>query len=186
MASSSDFRILADLVSSASKTYSQASSWRVRLGSLDVIRIIAHRMALDPAARSRAVTIFKQGLVDTIIEVRGFAHLCLAGLLRMMPSSEIENIISAAPKLRRRKGKKEEQDAESLEIRHGRVLEISAIVLSHPTDLPSWMSDAVTALCLLNDDEPVIKQTIIHTVGEFKKVFTFFPCIFERKLIYLF
>lgn len=164
-----DFRILSDLISSAAKMYSKASSWRVRLGSLDVIRIIAHRMALDSTARCSAVSVFKQALTDCVIEVRGFAHLCLAGLFRMIPSEDIQKIVAAAPKYGGRKGKNQAQTADSIEVRHGKVLELSAIVLSHPTDLPDWMPEAITALCLLNDDDPVIKQTIIHTIGEFKK-----------------
>jgi hypothetical protein len=164
------------LLDSVESIFSHASSWRVRLGALDAIRAISHRLVLDSNPRNRALKIFKDGLTDKVLDVRIFAHLCLAGLLRMVPSEDIMAIIAEAPKSRRR-GKVQGQAADNLELRHGKVLGISAAVLSHPTDLPEWMADAVTSLCSLNDEDPVIKQSIINTIGEFKKVCAF-CCMF--------
>ena len=135
-----------------------------------LIRIISHRLVLDPNARLSASTAFKRALTDSVIEVRNFSHLCLAGLLRMESSEEILGVIANAPKSRRRQPKSEAQSEEKIEARHGRVLALSAAILSHPTDLPDWMADAIAALCSLSDEDPAIKQTIIRTIGEFKKV----------------
>ncbi len=157
------------MLDSAASVFSLATSWRVRLGALDAIRAIAHRLVLDSNPRNRALKTFKDGLTDKVLDVRIFAHLCLAGLLRMVPSEDIMAIIADAPKSRRR-GKMQGQVADNIELRHGKVLGLSAAVLSHPTDLPEWMAEAVTALCSLNDEDPVIKQSIINTIGEFKKV----------------
>jgi hypothetical protein len=167
--SSADFTVLSSLLDSAASVFSLASSWRVRLGALDAVRAISHRLVLDLNPRNRALKIFKDGLTDKVLDVRIFAHLCLAGLLRMVPSEDIMAIIAEAPKSRRR-GKMQGQVADNIELRHGKVLGVAAAVLSHPTDLPEWMADAVTALCSLNDEDPVIKQSIINTIGEFKKV----------------
>jgi hypothetical protein len=164
-----DFAVLSGLLDSSASIFSVASSWRVRLGALDAIRAIAHRLVLDSNPRNRALEIFKVGLTDKVLDVRIFAHLCLAGLLRMVPSEYIMAIIAEAPKSRKR-GKIQGQVTDNIEVRHGKVLGLSAAVLSHPTDLPEWMADAVTALCSLNDEDPIIKQSIINTIGEFKKV----------------
>jgi hypothetical protein len=175
--SSTDFTLLSSLLDSAASTFSLANSWRVRLGALDAVRAISHRLVLDSNPRNRALKIFKDGLTDKVLDVRIFAHLCLAGLLRMVPSEDIMVIIAEAPKSRKR-GKVQGQVADNIEVRHGKVLGLSATVLSHPTDLPEWMADAVTALCSLNDEDPVIKQTIINTIGEFKKVSVIYLVIF--------
>ncbi len=34
----------------------------------------------------------------------------------------------------------------------GRILAVAACVLSHPTDLPDWMADAVATLCALQNE----------------------------------
>ena len=175
--SSTDFTLLSSLLDSAASTFSLANSWRVRLGALDAVRAISHRLVLDSNPRNRALKVFKDGLTDKVLDVRIFAHLCLAGLLRMVPSEDIMVIIAEAPKSRKR-GKVQGQVADAIEVRHGKVLGLSATVLSHPTDLPEWMADAVTALCSLNDEDPVIKQTIINTIGEFKKVSVIYLVIF--------
>ncbi len=49
------------------------------------------------------------------------------------------------------------------------VLAVSAAVLSSPTEVPEWMPDAVCSLCVLNDEEAIIRTTITSTVGDFRK-----------------
>jgi proteasome activator subunit 4 len=38
-----------------------------------------------------------------------------------------------------------------------------------PTELPEWMADAVTSLCALTDEDPIIRSSITKAVGEFRK-----------------
>jgi hypothetical protein len=158
----------------ASTIHTQASSWRVRSGAIEAIHVIAHKCVLDVALQTLAIDFFKQALADQTLDVRTYAQLCLAGLLRMAKEETIILLISGAPKPRRRVGKigPGGEGEENLALRHGKVLAIAAAILSHPTDLPEWMANAMSTLCSLSDEDPVIKQSIIHTIGEFKKVFS--------------
>ena len=41
--------------------------------------------------------------------------------------------------------------------------------MHRPTELPEWMADAVTSLCALSDEDPLIRSSITKAVGEFRK-----------------
>ena len=49
------------------------------------------------------------------------------------------------------------------------VLAVSAAVLSTPTEVPEWMPDAVCSLCVLTDEEAIVRSTVTSTVGAFRK-----------------
>lgn len=49
------------------------------------------------------------------------------------------------------------------------VLAVSAAVLSQPTEVTEWMPDAVCSLCVLSDEEPIIRTSVMSTVGDFRK-----------------
>jgi proteasome activator subunit 4 len=49
------------------------------------------------------------------------------------------------------------------------VLAVAAAVLSSPTEVPGWMPDAVCSLCVLQDEEAIIRSSVTSTVGDFRK-----------------
>jgi len=49
------------------------------------------------------------------------------------------------------------------------VLAVAAAVLSTPTEVPEWMPDAVCSLCVLQDEEAIIRSSVTSTVGDFRK-----------------
>ena len=53
--------------------------------------------------------------------------------------------------------------------RHAKVLAVAAAVLSSPTEVPEWMPDAVCALCVLTDEEAIIRSSVTSTIGDFRK-----------------
>lgn len=58
---------------------------------------------------------------------------------------------------------------ELLTAKDEQVLAVAAAVLSSPTQVPEWMPDAVCALCVLTDEETIIRSTVTSTVGDFRK-----------------
>mmetsp|Transcript_39346 Transcript_39346/g.93061 ORF Transcript_39346/g.93061 Transcript_39346/m.93061 type:complete len:1826 (-) Transcript_39346:1138-6615(-) len=151
-----------------------AGSWRVRAAGLQVVREAAHAMVVHGALRDRGVRLLDKSMGDAQLEVRADAASCLAGLLRAMPESHVQELIARAPKPKRRGAKaKAEQSAEdkaaALVRRHAKVLAVAAAVMSAPTGLPEWMPAAVEALCVLDSEDPVVRTTITKTVGDFRK-----------------
>jgi proteasome activator subunit 4 len=49
------------------------------------------------------------------------------------------------------------------------VLAVAAAVLSAPTEVPAWMPDAVCSLCVLQDEEAIIRSSVLSTIGDFRK-----------------
>ncbi|CAL53042.1 Armadillo-type fold [Ostreococcus tauri] len=58
---------------------------------------------------------------------------------------------------------------EAIAFKHAAVLGLSACVLSHPYDVPSWMPEAMEALSFAALEPSLIKQTTQRTFAEFKK-----------------
>jgi proteasome activator subunit 4 len=167
--------VASKLIDTATEVFSTNKSWRVRNGCIDFIREAGHTCVLHAEIRTRVAQFIQEnGLVDNVPEVRQNSCTSLAGFLRMSTSEHVAGIIANAPKPKRRGAKakddkSDEERAAMLIRRHAKVLGIASCVLSHPTELPEWMCDAVTALCRLQGEETMISSSISKTVCDFKK-----------------
>jgi len=160
------FNALLDAAAAAAAS-GDAGEWRIRRVALEFVWLVGQRFALEPPMRARVVEVLQTCLADSAPEVRDAAHRGLAGLLRMEKPQFIRALIEAAPAPRKRGPSRAGE--ESLAQRHGRVLAVAAAVRSQPTDLPDWMADAVSALCRLQSEDPLVRQTIVAVVADFKK-----------------
>jgi len=161
-----------ELVLIAESTLGTSSSWRVRQACVNFVREVSHTMILDELKTQTAECLDK-AMGDSMLEVRTSACHSLAGLLRSLPEEKMKDFLSRAPKPRRRgakaKDQSEEDRAAQLVRRHAKALAVSAAVLSTPTEVPEWMPDAVCSLCVLTDEEAIIRSTVTSTVGAFRK-----------------
>ena len=162
------------LLGIAESTRMSSSSWRVRQAAVNYFAQVSHTMILDSTLKLRVAESLDKALGDDHLETRTSACFCLAGLLRSLPDERLADFVSRAPKPKRRGAKAkadqtEEDRAAVLVRRHAKVLAVAAAVLSSPTEVPEWMPDAVCALCVLTDEEAIIRSTVTSTIGDFRK-----------------
>lgn len=161
-----------ELLHIAESMLASSSSWRVRQACVNFAREVTHTMILDEVKIQTADCLDK-ALGDSYLEVRTSACFSLAGLLRSLPSEKLVEFVARVPKPRRRGAKAKEQSEEDraaqLVRRHAKVLAVAAAVLSTPTEVPDWMPDAVCSLCVLQDEEAIIRSSVTSTVGDFRK-----------------
>lgn len=161
-----------ELLQIAEGMLASSSSWRVRQACVNFVREVSHTLIMDDI-KDKTSECLDKAMGDAYLEVRTTACLSLAGLLRSLPSEKITDFLSRAPKPRRRGAKAKEQSEEDraaqLVRRHAKVLAVAAAVLSQPTEVLEWMPDAVCSLCVLSDEEPIIRTSVTSTVGDFRK-----------------
>ncbi|EKX53089.1 hypothetical protein GUITHDRAFT_101534 [Guillardia theta CCMP2712] len=153
---------------------SSSQSWRVRAGTVDFIRELGHSHVLEVDIKNKAFELLHRLISDPVVEVRISASQSLASILRAFSEEKVTYLLSLAPKPKRRGAKMQKEMSESersaaLVTRHAKVLGVSSAIISSPTDLPAWMPDAVCTLCLLHDEDPIIRNSITRTLADFRK-----------------
>eukprot|EP00960_Hanusia_phi_P031145 749106-Hanusia_phi.AAC.2 len=184
-----DRQTASSVLAQVEELVSSAQSWRVRAGTVDFVRELGHSLVLEVEIKNKAFDLLHRLLSDAVVEVRISASQSLASILRAFSEEKVAHLLSLAPKPKRRGAKmqKEMSEAErstALVARHAKVrrgeglreissmwqvLGVSSAIISSPTDLPAWMPDAVCALCLLQDEDPIIRNSITRTLADFRK-----------------
>jgi proteasome activator subunit 4 len=161
------------------ETVVNGNSWRAIRSALSFLSTIVFQnlMTLQyPSISSRIEKMLLLSLVNTQLEVREAAALCLSKLLQcgyFSLSTELTKHFTqmAAVKLPQTKKKAAEfrsLNSKALVRRHGGVLGLAACVRAFPHTIPEALPDILVALSKHAHDPPVILSTVKKTVADFK------------------
>ncbi|CAL5038172.1 unnamed protein product [Urochloa decumbens] len=149
-------------------------NWRTRSALLSYLRTFTYRhtFILSVAEKSQIWQTIELLLVDNQVEVREHAAGVLASLMKGIDEdiskdfrdrsyAQAQRIIVA----RRRNSK----SGHSVATIHGAVLALTALVLSVPYDMPSWLPAHVTLLARFIREPSPVRSTVTKAVAEFKR-----------------
>lgn len=158
-------------------------SWNLRKSGLNYLKMMMFHnwyILVDDVIKTSLKEMLIERLQDEQVEVREIASTLLSGLVHFGYYDVTEDLLSvfynmARTKLKRKRHgieltqKQVEKNVLALQVKHGGVLGLSAIVLAFPYDVCIWMPDVIIHLGNYILEVPQISGTAKKTLSEFRR-----------------
>jgi len=158
-------------------------SWNLRRTGLNyLMMMVFHNLYIldDEATRNQLQEMLIERLKDEQVEVREIASKLLSGLVHFGYFSITEELLSIFHTMAKIKMKKKRHGIEltqaqtdknvlALQVKHGGVLGLSALVLAFPYDVCTWIPEVVIDLGNYLHEVPQISATAKKTLSEFRR-----------------
>eukprot|EP01028_Stygiella_incarcerata_P011156 TRINITY_DN61736_c0_g1_i1.p1 TRINITY_DN61736_c0_g1~~TRINITY_DN61736_c0_g1_i1.p1 ORF type:complete len:1748 (-),score=421.10 TRINITY_DN61736_c0_g1_i1:40-5283(-) len=145
-------------------------SWRNRVSVMGFMSNYVFFNALllqDPRDQKTIERIFKRCLLDDQLEVRQSAVAVLSRYLLISPDEKQQEMLEIFLEWSRTRASRKSRDPWRLIRRHGGVLGLSAVVLSHPFDIPKWMVPVIGELASHAQDPAPIPASVRQAFSRF-------------------